>query len=112
MLGKLVVFRVILVAKFLELSPQTEWVQYGEPNDWEQSLAVYDGVDLMNGDEQEMPSLNRVMSLIDYDLAMKHPLERTWTLWHWENDRTKSWTEMLSDVTSFNTVEDFFRSAI
>jgi len=59
------------VAKFLELSPQTEWVQYGEPNDWEQSLAVYDGVDLMNGDEQEMPSLNRVMSLIDYDLAMK-----------------------------------------
>ncbi|XP_016933630.2 eukaryotic translation initiation factor 4E1 [Drosophila suzukii] len=92
----------------LQNAGETEWVQYGEPNDWEQSLAVYDGVGFMSGDEQEMPSLNRVMSLIDYDLAMKHPLERTWTLWHWENDRTKSWTEMLSDVTSFNTVEDFF----
>lgn len=55
------------------------------------------------------PSLNRVLSSIDYDLCFKHPLEHTWTLWHWENDRTKSWTDMLSDVTSFNTVEDFFR---
>lgn len=55
------------------------------------------------------PSLNRVLSSIDYDLCFKHPLEHTWTLWHWENDRTKAWTDMLSDVTSFNTVEDFFR---
>lgn len=55
------------------------------------------------------PSLNRVLSSIDYDLCFKHPLEHTWTLWHWENDRTKSWSDMLSDVTSFNTVEDFFR---
>ncbi|EDW17215.2 uncharacterized protein Dmoj_GI16776 [Drosophila mojavensis] len=54
------------------------------------------------------PSLNRVLSSIDYDLCFKHPLEHTWTLWHWENDRTKSWSDMLSDVTSFNTVEDFF----
>lgn len=55
------------------------------------------------------PSLNRVLSSIDYDLCFKHPLEHTWTLWHWENDRSKSWSDMLSDVTSFNTVEDFFR---
>jgi len=55
------------------------------------------------------PSLNRVLSSIDYDLCFKHPLEHSWTLWHWENDRTKSWSDMLSDVTSFNTVEDFFR---
>ncbi|XP_017011827.2 eukaryotic translation initiation factor 4E1 [Drosophila takahashii] len=93
----------------LQIADETEWVPYGEAGDWEQGLSVYDGVELMSGDEQELqPSLNRVMSLIDYDLAMKHPLEHTWTLWHWENDRTKSWTEMLSDVTSFNTVEDFF----
>ncbi|XP_062132685.1 eukaryotic translation initiation factor 4E1 [Drosophila sulfurigaster albostrigata] len=54
------------------------------------------------------PSLNRLLSSIDYDLCFKHPLEHTWTLWHWQNDRAKAWSEMLSDVTSFNTVEDFF----
>ncbi|EDV39043.1 uncharacterized protein Dana_GF25106 [Drosophila ananassae] len=87
----------------------SEWLPYGEHADWEQNLTMYGDVDLMPAKEQELhPSLNRVMSLIDYDLAMKHPLEHTWTLWHWENDRTKSWSDMLSDVTSFNTVEDFF----
>lgn len=86
-----------------------EWLPYVEHADWEQNLTMYGDVDLMAAKEQELhPSLNRVMSLIDYDLAMKHPLEHTWTLWHWENDRTKSWSDMLSDVTSFNTVEDFF----
>ncbi|KAH8333360.1 hypothetical protein KR067_006977, partial [Drosophila pandora] len=85
------------------------WLPYVEHADWEQNLTMYGDVDLMAAKEQELhPSLNRVMSLIDYDLAMKHPLEHTWTLWHWENDRTKSWSDMLSDVTSFNTVEDFF----
>lgn len=88
-----------------------EWVPYGDPNDWSHGLAVYDGLELMSGNEEELqPSLNRVMKNIDYDLAMKHPLEHTWTLWHLENDRTKRWAEMLVDVTSFNTVEDFFRS--
>ncbi|XP_017073947.1 eukaryotic translation initiation factor 4E1 isoform X2 [Drosophila eugracilis] len=92
----------------LQNAEETEWVPY-EELDWEQGLVAYDGVELTSGDEEEVqPSLNRMMSLIDYDLALKHPLEHTWTLWHWENDRSKSWTEMLSDVTSFNTVEDFF----
>ncbi|ALC43434.1 eIF4E-3 [Drosophila busckii] len=67
----------------------------------EQQMAATAAVELQ-------PSLNRVLSSIDYDLNFKHPLEHTWTLWHWENDRNKAWSEMLSDVTSFNTVEDFF----
>ncbi|KAH8242231.1 hypothetical protein KR026_010404, partial [Drosophila bipectinata] len=77
--------------------------------DWDQNVAKYGDEDIMATGEQELqPSLNRVVSLIDYDLSIKHPLEHTWTLWHWENDRHKSWSDMLSDVTSFNTVEDFF----
>ncbi|KAH8378691.1 hypothetical protein KR009_000757, partial [Drosophila setifemur] len=84
------------------------WVPY-EQAEWEHSLAMYGNMELMATEEQDLnPSFNRVMSLIDYDLAMKHPLEHTWTLWHWESDRSKSWIDMLSEVTSFNTVEDFF----
>ncbi|XP_068149052.1 eukaryotic translation initiation factor 4E1 [Drosophila tropicalis] len=64
------------------------------------------------GEEEEshalQPSFHRVVSLIDYEVTVKHPLEHTWTQWHWENDRNKSWIDMLIEVTSFNTVEDFF----
>ncbi|XP_043866259.1 eukaryotic translation initiation factor 4E1 isoform X1 [Drosophila mojavensis] len=38
----------------------------------------------------------------------KHPLQNTWTLWYLENDRTKSWEDMLNEITSFDTVEDFW----
>ncbi|KAH8305016.1 hypothetical protein KR059_001965, partial [Drosophila kikkawai] len=88
---------------------QTEWMPYGESNNWEQSMAVYSGEGIMADEEEHLvPSLNTQLSLIDYELGMKHLLQHTWTVWHWENDRSKAWSDMLSDVTSFNTVEDFF----
>ncbi|XP_016986492.1 neurofilament heavy polypeptide isoform X2 [Drosophila rhopaloa] len=37
-----------------------------------------------------------------------HPLNNSWTLWYLENDRTKSWEDMLHEVTSFDTVENFW----
>lgn len=42
------------------------------------------------------------------ECLIKHPLQHTWTLWFLETDRTKSWEEMLKEVTSFSTVEDFW----
>jgi len=39
---------------------------------------------------------------------MKHPLQNEWTLWYLESDRTKSWEELQNDITSFETVEDFW----
>ncbi|XP_002099756.2 eukaryotic translation initiation factor NCBP [Drosophila yakuba] len=38
----------------------------------------------------------------------QHPLNSCWTLWYLENDRTKSWEDMLHEVTSFDTVENFW----
>ncbi|XP_016975204.1 eukaryotic translation initiation factor 4E1 isoform X1 [Drosophila rhopaloa] len=38
----------------------------------------------------------------------KHPLMNVWTLWYLENDRTKSWEDMQNEITSFDTVEDFW----
>ncbi|XP_044739125.1 eukaryotic translation initiation factor 4E-1A-like isoform X2 [Chrysoperla carnea] len=38
----------------------------------------------------------------------KHPLEHTWTLWYYENDRNKDWEANQREVTSFSTAEDFW----
>ncbi|XP_062140247.1 eukaryotic translation initiation factor 4E1-like [Drosophila sulfurigaster albostrigata] len=38
----------------------------------------------------------------------KHPLQYVWTLWYLENDRTKTWEDMQNEITSFDTVEDFW----
>ncbi|XP_034118728.1 eukaryotic translation initiation factor 4E1 [Drosophila albomicans] len=37
-----------------------------------------------------------------------HPLHSEWTLWYLEPDRSKSWEEMLHEVASFKTVENFW----
>ncbi|XP_030566255.1 eukaryotic translation initiation factor 4E1-like [Drosophila novamexicana] len=42
------------------------------------------------------------------DKLLKHPLQNVWTLWYLENDRTKSWEDMQNEITSFDTVEDFW----
>lgn len=46
---------------------------------------------------------------VNSEKTVKHPLQNTWTLWYLENDRTKSWEEMQNEITSFDTVEDFWR---
>ncbi|GLG97124.1 Eukaryotic translation initiation factor 4E [Gryllus bimaculatus] len=41
-------------------------------------------------------------------LSVKHPLQNTWTLWYFENDRNKSWEENQRKITSFRYAEDFW----
>ncbi|XP_045446055.1 eukaryotic translation initiation factor 4E1-like [Melitaea cinxia] len=43
------------------------------------------------------------------EFLIKHPLQNTWSLWFYDNDRTKSWEENQIELTSFDTVEDFWR---
>ncbi|XP_037047650.1 eukaryotic translation initiation factor 4E1-like [Bradysia coprophila] len=38
----------------------------------------------------------------------KHPLRNQWTLWYLDNDRNKSWEEKQNEVSTFDTVEDFW----
>jgi translation initiation factor 4E len=42
------------------------------------------------------------------ELIIKHPLQNSWTLWFFKNDRTRSWEENQRPITTFNTVEDFW----
>lgn len=38
----------------------------------------------------------------------KHPLNNDWTLWYYSHNANMSWEENLSEVVTFNTVEDFW----
>ncbi|XP_034656925.1 eukaryotic translation initiation factor 4E1 [Drosophila subobscura] len=40
--------------------------------------------------------------------TVRHPLENVWTLWYLENDRTKHWKDMLSEVAKIDSVETFW----
>ena len=42
------------------------------------------------------------------ECLIKHPLQNQWTLWYLEMDRNKSWEDMQNEITSFDTVEDFW----
>lgn len=42
------------------------------------------------------------------ELQIKHPLQNTWTLWYYENDRNKTWEENQREIISFDTAEDFW----
>lgn len=42
------------------------------------------------------------------ELHVKHPLQNTWSLWFFKNDKTKSWANNLRKITDFDTVEDFW----
>lgn len=46
---------------------------------------------------------------IPMDFSIKHPLQSAWTLWYYENDRTQTWEKNQKEISSFQTVEDFWR---
>ena len=50
-----------------------------------------------------------VVEDIPPEMQIKHPLQNTWTLWYYENDRTKTWEENQREIISFDTAEDFWR---
>ncbi|GAB6028392.1 Eukaryotic translation initiation factor 4E type 2 [Chamberlinius hualienensis] len=39
---------------------------------------------------------------------IKHPLQNTWTLWFFRNNQNRTWEQNLCEITSFDTVEDFW----
>ncbi len=38
----------------------------------------------------------------------RHPLQHSWTLWYFKNDRSRSWEENQKAVISVQTIEDFW----
>uniref|UniRef100_A0A1B6DE09 eIF-4F 25 kDa subunit n=1 Tax=Clastoptera arizonana TaxID=38151 RepID=A0A1B6DE09_9HEMI len=59
-------------------------------------------------DNMELAEKTETQIGIEPELLIKHPLQNTWTLWYFENDKKKSWEENLREIASFSTVEDFW----
>ena len=45
---------------------------------------------------------------IDSELLVKHPLQNTWALWYFKNDKRNNWLDNQKVITTFSTVEDFW----
>jgi len=39
---------------------------------------------------------------------IKHPLQNSWTLWFFKNDKNRNWEDNQRSIITFNTVEDFW----
>lgn len=51
---------------------------------------------------------NQEADSLPIDVCIKHPLQNRWTLWFFRNSKGKTWEENLCQITSFDTVEDFW----
>jgi len=61
-------------------------------------------LDKLPKDENEQPIETKPAVA---ELVAKHTLENKWTLWFYEN-KSRIWEENIHEVTSFDTVEDFW----
>lgn len=42
------------------------------------------------------------------DSLIKHPLQNSWTLWYYDQEKGKTWEQCQHQITTFDTVEDFW----
>jgi len=62
-----------------------------------------------NGEADAASASDQLAQLsINDEVYTKHPLQNTWTLWFFKNDRNKDWEENQKAVINFSTVEDFW----
>lgn len=47
-------------------------------------------------------------NLPEPERVIKHPLEHTWTMWFFKNDKSKAWEKNQKQISSVSTVEDFW----
>ncbi|CAD7081663.1 unnamed protein product [Hermetia illucens] len=66
------------------------------------------GRDIKEDSKDQQQGAATAVTEIPPECLIRHPLQNVWTLWYLENDRTKSWEELQNEITSFDTVEDFW----
>ncbi|XP_025836188.1 eukaryotic translation initiation factor 4E-1A-like isoform X2 [Agrilus planipennis] len=62
----------------------------------------------MTINEKQQSESNQVVDIPATDYSIKHPLQNSWTLWYYENDRSNTWEKNQKEIASFDTVEDFW----
>merc|ERR1712212_862308 len=63
--------------------------------------------DNSNSSRTESP-ITEITSEDSPELLIKHPLQNSWTLWFFRNDRSRDWSDNQRPIITFNTVEDFW----
>ncbi|KAK6641828.1 hypothetical protein RUM44_013546 [Polyplax serrata] len=58
--------------------------------------------------KEEEQEVNPEEENLSEEYSIKHPLQNTWALWYYENDKAKQWGDNLREIFSFNTIEDFW----
>jgi len=61
--------------------------------------------DIKNPTSSAQPAATDAIAL---DSLIKHPLQNQWTLWYYDNEKGKTWEACQHQITSFDTVEDFW----
>lgn len=62
-----------------------------------------------NGKENmEVAEKNNSLMNLSGELYMKHPLEFTWVLWYFKQEKGRDWLESQKQVASIDTAEDFW----
>jgi len=85
-------------AKWVDTTKILEKVEYKE----------YKDTDSENTDSDIESEINDNSTLGSPEIAIKHPLENSWTLWFFKNDRSRGWEENQRAITTVSTVEDFW----
>ncbi|XP_019874827.1 eukaryotic translation initiation factor 4E-1A isoform X1 [Aethina tumida] len=69
------------------------------------AIKMSNSVELENEKNDQKTDVNEIEQM---DYSIKHPLQNSWTLWYYENDRTQTWEKNQKEIVSFQTVEDFW----
>jgi len=64
--------------------------------------------DTTNSSRTESPITDIISQDDSPELLIKHPLQNSWTLWFFKNDRNRCWEDNQRPIITFNTVEDFW----
>jgi translation initiation factor 4E len=78
--------------------------------DVESAQVTNDKNKLVNDTEEEVSSRPETPDNLDAEpeLLNKHPLQNSWTLWFFKNDKNRNWEDNQRSIITFNTVEDFW----
>jgi len=79
-----------------------------EATDKENMIPAENVADKDSADTKVASAADQNTNSIPQELFVKHPLQYKWTLWYCKADRAKQWEDCLKQVTSFDTVEDFW----
>lgn len=78
--------------------------------DVESAQVTNDKNEIINETEEDVSSRPETPDNLEGDpeALIKHPLQNSWTLWFFKNDKNRNWEDNQRSIITFNTVEDFW----